>query len=263
VRNFVYVRPRPFHPKRLWELVYDRFILRMPDGSEGADDDDDEEEGDDEDEDEAMDVGQGNDDGSDSGPDDNDLTPPSDAQILENRRRDPHLRRLFRSKGSFFLATRPGRMGEWSQAGAQLVLEPGSAWFCTLPADAWESGRADVDDMVRRDVARGGEWGDRRQELVFIGERLDVSALEQRLDAALLDDGEWDAWQRIMRDEGLNEEERVRKLQDVFEDGFPDWPQDGGEEEEEDDGHGHGHHGHGKAGHAHDDDREGGVCVRP
>ncbi|CCF46284.1 CobW/HypB/UreG, partial [Colletotrichum higginsianum] len=42
VRNFVYTRTRPFHPRRLWSLLYDKFILQMeaPEDDEDAMDED-------------------------------------------------------------------------------------------------------------------------------------------------------------------------------------------------------------------------------
>ena len=39
---------------------------------------------------------------------------------------------LLRSKGFFWLATRPNLHGEWSQAGTMLTLQGGGPWFCTI-----------------------------------------------------------------------------------------------------------------------------------
>lgn len=46
-----------------------------------------------------------------------------------------------------------------------------------------------------------GRWGDRRQELVFIGEHIDLlrESLTDQLDACLLDDSEWSQWQKVMK----------------------------------------------------------------
>ncbi|EJD50610.1 CobW/HypB/UreG [Auricularia subglabra TFB-10046 SS5] len=228
VRNFVYNRSRPFHPRRLWTLIYDKFILRM-DQEEEEDEDEDEEMEEDGDEGQeetnsAEEDGKKGD-GAENGADDPDgLVPPEDAEIIKNRAADPLLRRLFRSKGGIFLATRPSQMGDWSQAGAQLELVGGTPWFITLPEEEWLTGNDEVDAMVRNDMAAGGEWGDRRQELVFIGEKLDIKALEAWLDAALLSDEEWEEWQAVMRDSTLDNAAKEDKLQDIFEDGFPDWP---------------------------------------
>lgn len=161
--------------------------------------------------------------------------------ILANKRAHPTLHRLFRSKGEFLLATRPHRAGDWSQAGAMLTLTGGRPWFCTLDAAKYTKGDAQVDALVQHDMAKGGEWGDRRQELVFIGERLDHAALKALLDECLLTDGEFAQWQRVMRDPGLDDAYKSRALEGLFDDGFPDWHADTDDMEAE--GHAHSHGG--------------------
>ncbi|EGR48915.1 uncharacterized protein TRIREDRAFT_61227 [Trichoderma reesei QM6a] len=233
VQNFIYSRLRPFHPKRLWALIYDKFILQMEQPDEDDDDgEEDEEEEDGEEDAEMVDYPDVESDMEEDG-----MTPPENDVILANKRAHPTFARLFRSKGEIFMATRPHRCGEWSQAGAMLTLTGGRSWFCTLQPEEYTTGNEEVDKMVKHDIAKGGEWGDRRQELVFIGEGLDHKALEGLLDECLLTDEEYEAWKGVMRKEGLKEEERRELLEELFEDGFPDWPGD-----DEEDGHeGHGH----------------------
>ncbi|KKA26163.1 hypothetical protein TD95_003591 [Thielaviopsis punctulata] len=236
VRNFVYTAARPFHPKRLWELVYDKFILQMEFEDE-EDEEDEEVEGEEDDDDEMSDADSDLKEDSqnrqtvDTPPSsppscspEKDLVTPSNTTILRTKKAHPLFSRLFRSKGEFFLATRPHRAGEWSQAGAMLTLKGGREWFCTLPESEYMTGDAEIDALVKHDVEKGGEWGDRRQELVFIGEALDVKGLTEVLNAALLTDKEMKKWEVTMRDKRLDEEQRSEKLFDLFEDGFPDWP---------------------------------------
>ncbi|CEJ89769.1 Putative Cobalamin synthesis protein [[Torrubiella] hemipterigena] len=261
VQSCIYTRYRPFHPTRLYKLLFDKFILQLEHGDDGDDDDDDD--------DDAMEgLEQSNemeidDDSSNSGsgsagspkssgstantvPSPNahkddgmevdQLDAPDNATILANKRAHPTFRRLFRSKGEFYLATRPGRAGDWSQAGAMLTMTGGRPWFCTIPAEEYTTGDPEVDSLVQHDIAKGGEWGDRRQELVFIGEKLDHEGVETLLDSCLLNDEEFEQWQSVMRDENLNDDEKKDELEELFDDGFPDWPEDDDEDHE---GHDH------------------------
>lgn len=180
---------------------------------------------------------------------------PDDATILANKKAHHLFARLFRSKGEYWLATRPGRAGEWSQAGAMLTLSGGRPWFCTIDRSEWETGNREIDEMVEHDIESGGTWGDRRQELVFIGEKLDVPAIEAVLDECLLTDDEFDQWKAVMMkgsgpNAGDKEEKSAKEeeLAQMFDDGFPDWD-DPDEEHDEDemdhDLHRHdSHHGH-------------------
>ncbi|KXH29111.1 CobW/HypB/UreG [Colletotrichum simmondsii] len=246
VRNFIYTRTRPFHPRRLWSLLYDKFILQMeePEGDEDEDamDEDDDANMSDEDADDKEDEEWEDDDSeADDADEDEDadmedpLEPPSNEVILANKTASPLFNRLFRSKGEFFLATRPHRAGDWSQAGAMLTMTGGRPWFCTLDPGDYLTGDSEVDALVTHDIKKGGEWGDRRQEMVFIGEKLDIKGLEAALDACLLNDEEWRKWQKVMRNKKWNDEKKRDKLQDLFDDGFPDWTEDG----EDHEGHDH------------------------
>ncbi len=97
---------------------------------------------------------------------------------------------ILRSKGTVWLATRPDICGTWSQAGPWLRLEPAGWWLADTPRAEW-----DLDDEEDAQVSR--VWddvvGDRRQELVFIGQDLDPDAVRAVLDPALLDDREFAA----------------------------------------------------------------------
>ena len=59
-------------------------------------------------------------------------------------------------------------------------------------------------------------WGDRRQEIVFIGQKLDQKALSKVFDKCLLNDVEMKRWQRIMTS-GKSLERIVQKLEAAFE----------------------------------------------
>lgn len=190
-------------------------------------------------------------------------TPPKDI-VLANKRANPLFARLFRSKGTYWLATRPDYRGIWSQAGAMLTLVGGTRWDITLTPEQLsqlyheDTTDPDILKQVRYDIDSGGKWGDRRQEIVFIGEKLDVKGLEKVLDDCLLTDVEWKRWERRMRSvEKSQAELRVvmekldaakARLTSAFEDAFPEWEghfQDeeyGQDEDEDEDAHGTHHH---------------------
>ncbi|WP_051329276.1 zinc metallochaperone GTPase ZigA [Geminicoccus roseus] len=90
---------------------------------------------------------------------------------------------LIRAKGLFWLATRPAHVGEMSLAGAICRTEPLGLWWAAVPRQRWP------DDPAWRRQLQGRwalGWGDRRQELVFIGQDLDRAAISAALDDCLV-----------------------------------------------------------------------------
>jgi len=90
---------------------------------------------------------------------------------------------VIRAKGHFWIATRPDWLAEFSLAGALSSITPIGIWWATVPKERWpdhETARAYL-------AAHWQEpWGDRRQEIVFIGAGIDWPSLKARLDACLL-----------------------------------------------------------------------------
>jgi len=91
---------------------------------------------------------------------------------------------VVRAKGFFWLATRPAYVGELSQAGALVRHEAAGYWWAAVPRDKWPDDEA---TQVRIRQGWHKHWGDRRQELVFIGTgEMEKDALVVALDACLL-----------------------------------------------------------------------------
>jgi Putative GTPases (G3E family) len=92
---------------------------------------------------------------------------------------------VIRAKGHFWLATRPDWVGELSQAGALVRHEALGIWWSAVPKERWPD-----DADWRKHIARSWDpvYGDRRQEIVFIGTEMDEAALRRRLDACLVGD---------------------------------------------------------------------------
>ncbi|MBM4243393.1 MAG: GTP-binding protein [Deltaproteobacteria bacterium] len=97
---------------------------------------------------------------------------------------------VLRSKGFFWLASRMDLAGTWSQAGVAAACEGAGLWYAAQSEEALreaeETGEEPYQDWRE-------PWGDRRQELVFIGVEMDEPALRGRLDAALLSPAEINA----------------------------------------------------------------------
>jgi G3E family GTPase len=96
-------------------------------------------------------------------------------------------RGVLRSKGFFWLATRMCEVGSWSQAGPACHTSRAGLWWAAIAPSAWPS----APDAVAQIRARWQEpYGDRRQEMAFIGIGMDERALRARFDCCLLTDAE-------------------------------------------------------------------------
>lgn len=96
---------------------------------------------------------------------------------------------ILRGKGFVWLATKNEGYAEWSQVGVFWNLEPGGRWLCETPREEWPDD-PDFAEMVRKDMHEDPAIGDRRQELVFIGQGMEVKKVEGVLDECLLTDEE-------------------------------------------------------------------------
>ncbi|QFT72547.1 GTP-binding protein [Ruegeria sp. THAF33] len=90
---------------------------------------------------------------------------------------------VIRAKGHFWIATRPEWVAEFSLAGALSSVKPIGTWWASVPQERWPDHASAREYMQRHWVE---PWGDRRQELVFIGSGVDWPALKEKLDACLV-----------------------------------------------------------------------------
>jgi G3E family GTPase len=91
---------------------------------------------------------------------------------------------VLRAKGFFWLASRPRWVGELSHCGALVRTSGRSWWWCAVDQKFWPK---DPSWRTQLESAWDSRYGDRKQELVFIGAGLDVDDLRRRLDACLTD----------------------------------------------------------------------------
>lgn len=94
---------------------------------------------------------------------------------------------LLRSKGYFWLASTPEYAWLWHQAGGMARYNMAGLFWQAVPDAEWPQ-EAELQDAIMQSWAE--PYGDRRQELVFIGRQLDKAAMLAQLDACLLTDEE-------------------------------------------------------------------------
>ncbi len=106
--------------------------------------------------------------------------------------------KFLRVKGLFWIASRPDFIGLWSQAGQTVSLECAGRWYAASPREEWPTDQDDI-EILQRDWDE--VYGDRGQELVFIGQDVDASQTLAKLDACLVTDeedkGGAPAWKRF------------------------------------------------------------------
>lgn len=105
--------------------------------------------------------------------------------VIEN-----DMKGIVRSKGFFWLASRPGYAGSWSQAGGVSRQGLAGMWWANVPQQHWPEDRESRDYIIQNWAE---DTGDARQELVFIGIGMDEPQLRLKLNSALLTDEEMQA----------------------------------------------------------------------
>lgn len=105
--------------------------------------------------------------------------------VIEN-----DMKGIVRSKGFFWLASRPRYAGSWSQAGGVSRQGLAGMWWANVPQQHWPEDRESRDYIIQNWAE---DTGDARQELVFIGIGMDEPQLRLKLNSALLTDEEMQA----------------------------------------------------------------------
>ena len=95
--------------------------------------------------------------------------------------------KLIRSKGIFWLASRHKYAGQWSQAGGIARYGFAGMFWSSVPVNSWPTDEESI-NTIREQWEE--PFGDKRQELVFIGQSLDEDAMLKALDNCLLSEEE-------------------------------------------------------------------------
>jgi len=170
ITSFVYRARRPFHPGRLHGLLMDPYFMCSEFKSELED---------------------------------SELAELHKDAMVKRQKRIEFMGELLRSKGFMWIASTHWVMGSWQQAGNILRVDAEGPWMCEEP-ELWE-GTPSETEVIRDMIQENGEkymYGDRRQELVFIGVGLKNREIQVTLDECLLTDEEMilgpDKWEIVM-----------------------------------------------------------------
>lgn len=93
-----------------------------------------------------------------------------------------------RAKGLFWLASRPHDALNFSQAGGSFRLEKAGVWWCSMPMNQRVQYESFMKNQSYIEERWDKNWGDRINELVFIGQDLDKEQMLQDLETCLITD---------------------------------------------------------------------------
>ena len=97
---------------------------------------------------------------------------------------------IIRSKGMFWLTSRPEQAISWSQAGGSLNADSVGVWWSSMPFDERIKYLSFVENQKLIEKDWDKEFGDRKNELVFIGQDMDEKLIRAQLDFCLSTDDE-------------------------------------------------------------------------
>lgn len=101
---------------------------------------------------------------------------------------------IIRAKGLFWIASRPDFAINFSQAGGSLRIENAGYWWCSMAEEERVRYPMYIENRVQIDAGWHEQWGDRKNELVFIGQQLDKEKLIADLNRCLLTEAECEDW---------------------------------------------------------------------
>lgn len=110
---------------------------------------------------------------------------------------------IIRSKGLFWLASRPEQALIWGQAGGSLRADSAGAWWDSMPYHQRILYLSFVENQKEIESDWDERFGDRKNEIVFIGQDLDEAEITAELKACLLTKEELNAggWKEGYDDE--------------------------------------------------------------
>lgn len=98
---------------------------------------------------------------------------------------------IIRAKGLFWLASRPNDALNFSQAGGSSRMERAGVWWCSMPFSERILYPSYVENKDHIESRWSKQWGDRMNELVFIGQDIDKEKMIANLEKCLLQSDEY------------------------------------------------------------------------
>ncbi|OAD40872.1 GTP-binding protein [Polaribacter atrinae] len=103
---------------------------------------------------------------------------------------------IIRSKGLFWLASRSDQALLWSSAGGSCKADSAGVWWASMSFGERVSSAVFVENKKEIEAGWTAEYGDRKIELVFIGQYLDKEAILNQLNSCLLTASEEEIWKK-------------------------------------------------------------------
>ena len=109
---------------------------------------------------------------------------------------------VIRSKGLFWISSRPDQALVWGQAGGSLKADGAGVWWSSMLFKDRIRHLSFIQNQEQIESEWDKEFGDRKNELVFIGQGMDETLIREELDFCLATDEELSSnkWKRGYQD---------------------------------------------------------------
>ena len=94
---------------------------------------------------------------------------------------------IIRSKGLFWISSRPDQALIWSQAGGSLKSDSAGVWWSSMPYESRIQQNSFVENIDLIESDWDVNFGDRKNEIVFIGQNLDKALICSQLEKCLVE----------------------------------------------------------------------------
>ena len=103
---------------------------------------------------------------------------------------------VIRSKGLFWLASRSNQALLWSSAGSSCKADSAGVWWASMPLSERTSYTAFIENKDEIELDWSSQFGDRKIELVFIGQHLNKDKMISDLEDCILTAPEVGLWEK-------------------------------------------------------------------